>query len=265
MSQKILGLSGVKQRGKTTSMNFLYGYQMRINDVIQKFLMDDKGNLLVNAVMMDEQGKEKEEVGILDVERRDQDFIDYASVAIWHYVRSFSFADPLKVIAIELFGLSENQCYGTDEDKNSLTDIKIKDMSRLVSGPDATELIKIPAAPVCLTAREFLQYFGTDIWSRLKNSGWVNSCINRILQSGTELAIIPDVRFPNEAKAIKKAGGKVIRFTRNPHDDNHASETALKDYDGFDCVIDNANMSIDETNKALLFQLREWEWTKAKI
>ena len=76
---------------------------------------------------------------------------------------------------------------------------------------------------------------------------------------------MPDVRFPNEAKAIKKAGGKVIRFTRSPHDDVHASETALQDYDGFDCVIDNANMSIDETNKAILLQLREWEWTKAKI
>ena len=259
MSQKILGLSGVKQSGKTTSMNFLYGYQMRINDVIQKFLMDNNGNLLVNAVMVDEQGKEKEEVGILDVERRDQDFIDYAATAIWPYVKSFSFAAPLKIIAIELFGLSEDQCYGTNEDKNSLTNIKVKNMSSVISlDRDLTE-------ETYLTAREFLQHFGTDICRRLKSNVWVESCINRILQSGTELAIVPDVRFPNEAKAIKKAGGKVIRFTRSPHDDVHASETALQDYDGFDCVIDNANMSIDETNKAILLQLREWEWTKAKI
>ena len=255
MPQKILGLSGVKQSGKTTSMNFLYGYQMRVNDVIQKFLMDDKGNLLVNAIMMDEQGKEKEEIGILDVERRDQDFIDYAATVIWPYVKSFSFADPLKVIAIELFGLSENQCYGTDKDKNTSVDIKWED---------------IPAyeenwATGFMTAREFLQCFGTDICRTIKDTVWVDSCINRILQSGTELAIIPDVRFPNEAEAIKRAGGKVIRFTRNPHDDDHASETALKDYDGFDCVIDNANMTIDETNKAILSQLGKWEWLKAKI
>ena len=255
MPQKILGLSGVKQSGKTTSMNFLYGYQMRVNDVIQKFLMDDKGNLLVNAIMMDEQGKEKEEIGILDVERRDQDFIDYAATVIWPYVKSFSFADPLKVIAIELFGLSENQCYGTDKDKNTSVDIKWED---------------IPAyeenwATGFMTAREFLQCFGTDICRTIKDTVWVDSCINRILQSGTELAIIPDVRFPNEAEAIKRAGGKVIRFTRNPHDDDHASETALKNYNGFDCVIDNANMSIDETNKAILSQLGKWEWLKAKI
>ena len=64
---------------------------------------------------------------------------------------------------------------------------------------------------------------------------------------------------------IKKAGGKVVRFTRNPHEDDHASETALEDHDDFDCVLDNANMSVDETNRALLAQLKEWEWLNAKI
>ena len=265
MSQKILGLSGAKQSGKTTSMNFLYGYQMRVNDVIEKFLMDDKGNLLVNAVMVDEHGKETEEIGILDVERRDQDFIDYAARSIWPHVRSFSFADPLKIIAIELFGLSEDQCYGTDEDKNSLTNIRVQDMSRLISGPDQNELVKIPAMEVHLTAREFLQYFGTDICRRLKSDVWVSTCMRRIKESKTELAIVSDCRFPNEIKAIKKAGGKVVRFTRNPHEDDHASETALEDHDDFDCVLDNANMSVDETNRALLAQLKEWEWLNAKI
>ena len=265
MSQRILGFSGSKQSGKTTSMNFLYGYQMRVNDVVQKFLMDNDGHLLVNASMVDESGKEIEEIGILDVERRDQDFIDYAAMSIWPYVRHFSFADPLKIIAIELFGLSDDQCYGTDKDKNSLTDIRVQDMSRLISGPDQNELVKIPAAEAHLTGREFLQYFGTDICRRLKSDVWVSACIRRIQQFNSELAIVPDVRFDNEVEAIKKAGGKVIRFTRNPHEDSHASETALENYDGFDCTIDNKNMNIDETNKAILAQLKEWEWIKAKI
>ena len=167
MSQKILGLSGVKQSGKTTSMNFLYGYQMRLNDVIQKFLMDAQGNLLVNAAMIDDKGKEIEEIGILDVERRDQDFIDYAAMSIWPYVRSFSFADPLKVIAIELFGLSEDQCYGTDKDKNTPIDIKWENMP----------IYKLSSAKKTgfMTAREFLQYFGTDICRSIKDTVWVDS------------------------------------------------------------------------------------------
>mgnify|MGYP003657393295 CR=1 FL=1 len=40
MEQHILGLSGVKQSGKTTTSNFIHGYQMRYNEVVKKFLMD---------------------------------------------------------------------------------------------------------------------------------------------------------------------------------------------------------------------------------
>lgn len=57
--------------------------------------------------------------------------------------------------------------------------------------------------------------------------------------------IITDVRFPNEAKAIKDRGGIVIRVNRYDENgmpyktlNNHPSETALDDYE-FDITIDN--------------------------
>tara|TARA_R110002072_G_scaffold39942_7_gene113927 strand:- start:6370 stop:7080 length:711 start_codon:yes stop_codon:yes gene_type:complete len=59
--------------------------------------------------------------------------------------------------------------------------------------------------------------------------------------------IVTDVRFPNEAKAIKEKGGILIRINRPQYLDNglvirkdeHPSETALDDYDEFDYVIEN--------------------------
>lgn len=53
--------------------------------------------------------------------------------------------------------------------------------------------------------------------------------------------IITDVRFPNEAKAVKDAGGILIRVNRPnaKSGDSHPSETALDDYDGWDYVIEN--------------------------
>jgi len=40
-------------------------------------------------------------------------------------IKTYSFADPLKRnICIDLLGLTEQQCYGSDEDKNSLTNIR---------------------------------------------------------------------------------------------------------------------------------------------
>ena len=242
----IIGFSGAKQSGKSTCATFLHGYQLRFNDVFEKFLMDEKGSLFVNATEIDENGQEVEGLGMLDVDRQDEEFLEYASRNIWPFVRSFSFADPLKSIAIQLFGLTEEQCYGTDEDKNTPINIKWENMPNVIN------------ASGFMTAREFLQHFGTDVCRGIKPDIWTSACINRILSSGTELAIVPDVRFPNEVESIQKAGGKVIRLTRKPHEDEHDSETALDGYDEFDYVIHNADMNIDQTNMALMEVMKGW-------
>jgi hypothetical protein len=67
--------------------------------------------------------------------------------------------------------------------------------------------------------------------------------------------IITDVRFPNEAKAIKDRGGILIRVNRlnstsqtiyiNKRDRTHPSETELDSYSEFDYAVDN-NSSIED-------------------
>ena len=125
---RILGISGAKQSGKSTCMKFLHGYQLRFYDVIEKFLMDENGDIFVNAKMINENGEEEDTVAILDVERRDPEFLEWASTSIWPFIKCYSFADPLKMIAIQLFGLTEDQCFGTDEDKNTPVNLKWEDM-----------------------------------------------------------------------------------------------------------------------------------------
>lgn len=256
MEQHILGISGKKQSGKSTAAKFIHGYQMKYHDVVETFAMDG-GDLVVNTTKVNEDGEIEEGLGVLEIERRDYDFINYAQQMIWPFVRSFSFADPLKAISIKLFGLTEEQCYGTDEDKNTPINIKWEDMPAS-NGREAGGF---------MTAREFLQYFGTDVCRSIKNDIWTSACISQIQQSGTEFAIIPDVRFPNEIEAIQKAGGKVIRLTRSPYEDEHSSETALDSEESiskFDHVIDNSSLGIHETNMELLKTLREWQWLKTK-
>jgi hypothetical protein len=215
--------------------------------------MDEDGSLLIDAIQMDEQGNEIEGLGVLDIERMDEEFLEYASQIVWPHVRSFSFAAPLKIIATNLFGLEHAQCYGSDEDKNSLTKIKWADTTGVVN---ASEF---------MTAREFLQHFGTDICRGIKSDIWTSSCLDRVLSSGTEFAIVPDVRFPNEVEAIQKAGGKVIRLTRKPFEDSHSSEISLDEKDAmFDYVLDNSEKGIHETNTALMEVLKEWGWLTTK-
>jgi hypothetical protein len=72
---------------------------------------------------------------------------------------------------------------------------------------------------------------------------WVNATIKKIKREQSELAIIADVRFPNEAKAIEDADGMLLRLTRNVFDDKHDSETSLDNY-CFQHVIDNDKYNI---------------------
>lgn len=154
------------------------------------------------------------------------------------------------------------------------------------------------------TYREFLVYIGTDLFrNKVHPNIWVNALMNkykgvkqttfnkdapiyRIPTEEDEVKygrveviypnwVITDVRFPNEAKAIKDRGGIVIRINRfysgqvrkigdtirtgsvstTPveidHSSPHPSETALDNYD-FDYVIDN-----NDTIKILIGQIKE--------
>jgi hypothetical protein len=148
----------------------------------------------------------------------------------------YSFADPLKQdICINILGLSHDQCYGSDDDKNSLTHLTWNDKQ--------------------LTARDVMQIVGTEMFRTMYPNVWVNALINKIKNDNIEVALISDCRFPNEVDIVHKNHGYVIRLTRNLFNVDHPSEKALDkeyyDWSNFDWVIDNQNLNIDDKNKAI--------------
>lgn len=148
----------------------------------------------------------------------------------------YNFADPLKKdICMNILGLTYNQCYGEDMDKNTLTDIEWNGSK--------------------LTAREVMQFVGTDLFRKMKHDVWASATINKIKRDNPPLAIIADCRFPNEVDVIKNVGGLVIKLTRNPFNSDHSSETALdsKYYnpENFDLIIDNEQMNISSQHRII--------------
>lgn len=135
-----------------------------------------------------------------------------------------------------------------------------------------------------MTVREFLQKLGTEgLRNGLHTNVWVNALFadyKRKTQMGPDSFdsptasgdypnwIITDVRFPNEAQAIKELGGVVVRIERGfdeldlgpvqlhierqPHT-LHPSETALDNW-SFDYVINNKGTleQLLEATKTLL-------------
>jgi len=124
-----------------------------------------------------------------------------------------------------------------------------------------------------MTVRDFLQKLGTEaIRDSLHENTWVNATMVDYTPVQVQWAdgplggykdgpmpnwIITDTRFPNEAEAIKKAGGIVVRINRpgvqpiNPH----LSETSLDDWN-FDAVINNDGDVSDIVHKVGLLLYR---------
>lgn len=79
--------------------------------------------------------------------------------------------------------------------------------------------------------RAYLQRLGTEAGRKVLGENiWVDTTMNQIKPG--ERVVITDVRFPNEAKAIKDAGGELWRVIRPRYGpvNGHESETALDDF-----------------------------------
>lgn len=249
----ILGISGKKQAGKTTVANIIHGEVLAHNKMINDYNISEQGKLVIKT----SNSKNQEGWGEFDIERKDEEFVEYAHYNMWPHVKLYNYADPVKDMCINLFGFTYQQAYGTDEQKNeTLSDIRWEDMPRF---QNMKLMKKMPVDAKKswnwregeMTAREFMQFFGTDIMRKIHPNVWTNACLNKITKEGSDLAVVADVRFPNEVEAINRAGGKVLRLERDVHNDNHESETALSaenyDHSNFWHVIDNKNMTIGDT------------------
>jgi len=245
----IIGISGRKQAGKNTTANILHGIVLKRRGLIGDWNIGANGELNI----LTENSQSEEGWGEFDVSRKDAAFVEYAEHSMWPYVKLYSFADNLKAICSDLFNIPPECVYGTDEQKNQLQKhllwenmpkaINSTLMKKIIKAPDAKRSFDWKEGP--MTAREFMQFFGTDVCRRMYEPIWVSSCIKKLKREKSQLAIIADVRFPNEAKAIEEAGGHLVRLTRDIYNDDHSSEVALDDYP-FTNYIDNTSANIED-------------------
>jgi hypothetical protein len=125
-----------------------------------------------------------------------------------------SFAGPLKLACQTIFGFNHYQVTSAKEDIDQYWGI---------------------------TPRAALQRVGTDLLrNQFREDIWVKSVERYIKTNKAMNWVITDVRFPNEADAIKRWGGYVYRIDRpGAGVGAHESETAMADYPRWDGVIVN--------------------------
>ena len=146
---------------------------------------------------------------------------DYLTGA--HGYVQFAFAGALKEVVCLAFGFSEEQFYG--------------------SRKEAVD----PRWGV--SPRWCLQWLGTEVFRSRWPDIWIRHLRQEILEflslNGQRPVVVTDVRFKDEAAALKKMRGVLVRLER--HEDHrleagateHLSETDLDGWEGWNHVIDN--------------------------
>ena len=97
-----------------------------------------------------------------------------------------------------------------------------------------------------LTPREIWILMGNKI-REIYEATWIDYIIQKI---NVDILIISDLRFRNEAIAIKKAKGTLIKIERNTTRSFDPAEVDLDNWTDWDLIIDN-NGTLSDLNKKI--------------
>jgi len=153
----------------------------------------------------------------------------------------FSYADALKQFLIAGKVLKKEQGYGTEEEKNTFTDVLWRNQCQEVRDDfQDVDFTKTPR----LTGRQVMQVFGTNIMRKMFGQlVWLNHMESALKEADNLakhqgkflIAAIPDVRFPNELHhVVQDQDGVSVFIHRIDHPletDSHSSEGQMKSED----------------------------------
>jgi hypothetical protein len=261
---QIIAFAGKKQSGKNTACNFVLAMKLSELAICKVSRLSKKGEIEVSDVL----GETHSDMEWIPFRSPYIDTEGLFNNELSLFVKMYGLADALKEMAISILDLDYQQVFGTDSDKNSKTKLKWENMpavitpselkKRGVSREDAEKLGMIVHEKGTMTAREVLQYVGTDVFRKMNSDVWLNSLLNKIESDAPELALISDVRFENEIEVIQKNKGFVIGLTRDPYEesDRHSSESEIERCLGAcDIIVDNSSLTIPEQNEKIYYAL----------
>jgi hypothetical protein len=125
-----------------------------------------------------------------------------------------------------------------------------------MNGRKKAEAVTVEIRPVEMTVRDFLQKLGTEgLRNGLHENAWVNALMCDYRRG--DQWVITDTRFPNEAEAIKKKDGIIIRLEVpgltpiNAHESEKALDCYRYDYTIFNRIDEGYEPLIQKISKIL--------------
>lgn len=144
-----------------------------------------------------------------------KDTLAHLLVSEYGYQR-LAFADRVKDAIHVIFGVSKEDLYGSDADKQKLSPVRWSDLENVMREKKDDQAY--------LSIRELLQIFATEICRDKIPAIWY-----RFLPiQSDELTVISDLRFLNEAEHLKSLNALIIEVKRpSALGSHHASEAGL--------------------------------------
>lgn len=138
-------------------------------------------------------------------------------LASQHDFQPISIAEPLKRIAMEVYGLEHHHVFGSQEDK--------AEELPLVRSADGK-----PRTP-----RQILEWLGTEGFRTIDPNTWLNLAMRRVATFRDEdtSVVITDTRFENEFEAVKERDGAIWLIEKiggRQENTGHSSDDASKQY-----------------------------------
>ena len=122
-----------------------------------------------------------------------------------HHFRRESFANSLKDAVAHVFGWDRTMLEGRTKTAREWREQRDEWWSQRLK--------------MDITPRWILQYWGTEVCRKgFHDDIWIAALENKLRTSKDDV-VISDCRFPNEIKAIKNAGGVVVRVVRGEDPD----------------------------------------------
>lgn len=165
-----------------------------------------------------------------------------------------AYADYLKEIIMNCFGLSLEEVYGSLKEE-CIEGLPIRTRSGNIISHN-------------WTPRKLLQYLGTDIFRTIDPDCWLNVVKNKVLREKQfSNYIITDSRFPNEISWVLEAGGIHIRIDRANKDfvggADHVSENSLPEFiEGPNSFLIHNDKDLTYLSNELVEILNTWRNTK---
>ncbi len=163
-------------------------------------------------------------------------------------VKTLAFADKLKHVCMDLYGLSHDDVY-TEEGKarklHELPCLRCPSCGSIATEPVSSNQVICTACSAIgerpgfeshWTPRMILQHIGTEGCRRVDPNVWVKFALRSAqeqLERSAKIVVITDCRFRSEADAVWKLGGQVWRIRRPSTDHTsagltgHASEVEM--------------------------------------